>query len=92
VHCEETFKTKVGSDEVAIVPSALGPALSYNREMFPLTEPCWDIEMVLGRSYQLVTFYWRGEAKLSLRINGLEELILQLYKHLNSRNRKPLLV
>jgi hypothetical protein len=76
---------KVGKDELGIIPSADGPKLIINREMFPLSERCWDLEMVIGRSCQLCTFYWQGEVKLSVRFEKEHDFFLQLYSCLVDR-------
>ncbi|WP_052487583.1 hypothetical protein [Gordoniibacillus kamchatkensis] len=53
--------------EVRIETSEGEAKLVIGREQFPLHDRCWDIELVYGNRYCLLTFYWKGEVKLSIR-------------------------
>jgi hypothetical protein len=82
---QEGFYLKVGKDMVGIYLSNEGPKMFINREVFELQNPCWDVEMVMGKSNHLITFYWHGEVKLSVRFDGENELFLNLYHYLSCR-------
>jgi hypothetical protein len=82
----EGFYTKVGSDLIGVYLSAEGPKLFINREVYELQNPCWDVEMVMGKSSDLVTFYWNGEVKLSLRCGTENNMFMSLYDYLSCRS------
>jgi hypothetical protein len=82
---KEGFYLKVGKDIVGIYLSSEGPKMFINREVYELHNPCWDVEMVMGKSNHLITFYWRGEVKLSVRFDSENELFLNLYHYLSCR-------
>ncbi|NHN31311.1 hypothetical protein [Paenibacillus agricola] len=79
------FYSKVGTDMIGIYLSSDGPKMFINREVFELKTPCWDVEMVMGKSGILITFYWRGEVKLSIRCEPDNELFVSLYHYLSCR-------
>ncbi|PZE20994.1 hypothetical protein CBW46_009930 [Paenibacillus xerothermodurans] len=81
----EGFYTKVGNDIIGIHLSNEGPKLFINKEMFELHNDCWDVEMVMGKSSHLVTFYWHGQVKLSLRCGNENDMFLSLYHYLICR-------
>jgi hypothetical protein len=53
--------------EVRIDTAEGEPKLVIGCEQYPLHDRCWDIELVCGKRYCLLTFYWKGEVKLSIR-------------------------
>jgi hypothetical protein len=81
----EGFYTKAGDNRVGVFFSNEGPRLFINSEVFELQHSCWDIEMVMGKSSHLVTFYWHGEVKLSIRCSNENEMFLSLYHYLSCR-------
>ncbi|WP_248924830.1 hypothetical protein [Paenibacillus hamazuiensis] len=89
---EQTVYTKVGSDEIGIVPSDEGPQLTINCEVYPLRERCWDLEMVIGKSHFICTIYWKGEVKLSVRLDRGHDFFLKLFGYLQERLAQPHLV
>jgi hypothetical protein len=82
------FYSKVGKDMIGIYLSNEGPKMFINREVFELQNPCWDVEMVMGKSGHLITFYWRGEVKLSIRCELENELFVNLYHYLSYRTNE----
>jgi hypothetical protein len=84
----EGFYTKVGSDFMGVYLSTEGPRLFINREVFDLQNPCWDVEMVIGKSTHMVTFYWHGEVKLSLRCGNENDMFMSLYHYLSCRSEE----
>jgi hypothetical protein len=82
------FCTKVGSDVVGVYVSGEGPRMFINRDEYELTRPCWDVEMVKGRSCYVINFYWRGEVKLSVRCDAENDVFLGLYDYLSCRTEK----
>jgi len=42
--------------------------------------------MVMGRSFNIVNFYWCGEAKLSIRCRADNELFMPLYDYLSCQS------
>ncbi|MDF2964201.1 MAG: hypothetical protein K0S39_5936 [Paenibacillus sp.] len=80
----EGFYTKIGNDKIGVYLSNEGPRLFINSDVFELQNPCWDMEMVMGKSSHLVTFYWQGEVKLSIRCGNENEMFLSLYHYLSS--------
>ncbi|MCR8631061.1 hypothetical protein [Paenibacillus radicis (ex Xue et al. 2023)] len=81
----EGFYTKAGNDRIGVYLSSEGPRLFINSEVFELQNHCWDLEMVMGKSSHLVTFYWQGEVKLSTRCSNENEMFLSLYHYLSCR-------
>jgi hypothetical protein len=81
----EGFYTKVGNDRMGVYLSSEGPKLFINNEVYELQSPCWDMEMVMGKNNHLVTFYWQGEVKLSIRCGNENEMFLSLYHYLSCR-------
>ncbi|ALS20966.1 MULTISPECIES: hypothetical protein [Paenibacillus] len=79
------FYTKVGNDFVGVFLSNEGPKMFINREVYELMAPCWDVEMVKGRSHQIVNFYWRGEVKLSVRCEADNDIFMPLFDYLSCR-------
>lgn len=79
------FYTKVGKDFVGVFLSNEGPKMFINRDVYELTSPHWDVEMVKGRSRQIINFYWRGEVKLSVRCEANNDVFLPLFDYLDCR-------
>ncbi|SFL26355.1 hypothetical protein SAMN03159341_104315 [Paenibacillus sp. 1_12] len=82
------FYTKVGTDMIGIYLSSEGPKMFINRETFDLQNPCWDVEMVMGKTNHLISFYWCGEVKLSVRCELENELFVSLYHYLGCRTNE----
>ncbi|MCU6794731.1 hypothetical protein OB236_21705 [Paenibacillus sp. WQ 127069] len=82
------FYTKVGTDMIGIYLSNDGPKMFINREIFDLRNPWWDVEMVMGKTGHLITFYWRGEVKLSIRCDLENDLFVSLYHYLSFRTNE----
>ncbi|OXM84167.1 hypothetical protein [Paenibacillus rigui] len=82
----EGFYAVIGKDMLGVYLSNEGPKMFVNKEVFDLKEPCWDVEMVMGKSSHLITFYWRGEVKFSLRSQVENDLFLSLYDYLSCRS------
>jgi hypothetical protein len=69
------------------------PKLVIGREQFPLHDRCWDVEIVSGKHYSLLTFYWKGEVKLSIRYeqgndslwSAIETFLLNAYAYFRSK-------
>jgi len=84
----EGFYTKAGNDRIGVYLSNEGPRLFINNEVFELRYPCWDMEMVMGKSSYLVTFYWQGEVKFSIRCGKENEMFPSLYHYLSCRSEE----
>lgn len=82
---KQGFYTKVGNDFVGVFLSSEGPKMFINREVYELASSCWDVEMVKGRSRQVITFYWRGEVKLSVRCEADNEVFMSLFDYWSCR-------
>lgn len=82
---QEGCYCKIGDDFVGVFESKEGPKLFFNREIYKLSEDCWDVEIVVGKKQQLFTFYWKGEAIRSLRFSGHAGDVLKLYHMLPHR-------
>ncbi|WP_019536963.1 hypothetical protein [Paenibacillus ginsengihumi] len=80
------FYAKAGNDFVGVRLTPDGPKLFVNQEEYELNRPCWDVEMVMGRSFNIVNFYWCGEAKLSIRCRADNELFMPLYDYLSCQS------
>ncbi|WP_246079291.1 hypothetical protein [Paenibacillus piri] len=76
---------KVGNNRIGVYLSAEGPRLFVNNDVFELDNACWDMEMVMGKNSHLVTFYWQGEVKLSIRCGNENDMFLTLYHYLSCR-------
>ncbi|WP_284640971.1 hypothetical protein [Paenibacillus silviterrae] len=85
---KQEFCTKVGSDVVGLYLTGDGPRMVINREEYELTRPCWDLEMVMGQRHHVITFYWRGEVKLSVRFDASNDVLLKLFDYLSYRTEK----
>ncbi|MED4603215.1 hypothetical protein P9314_21565 [Paenibacillus validus] len=79
------FYTKIGDDFIGVFLSAEGPKLFINRDVYELTSPHWDVEMIRGRSRQIITFYWMGEVKLSICCESNHDVFLPLFDYLMCR-------
>jgi hypothetical protein len=53
--------------EVRFEASEQDPRLVIGPEQFALHDRCWDMEVVSGKYYSILIFYWKGEVKLSIR-------------------------
>ncbi|MFC0212376.1 hypothetical protein ACFFK0_07865 [Paenibacillus chartarius] len=68
------------------------PKLVIDGEQYLLHDRCWDIEIVTGKLFSILTFYWKGEVKLSIRYEQkseslwtkLEAFLLSAYDYLRS--------
>lgn len=82
---KQGFFTKLGGNLIGVYLSNEGPKMFINQEVFELHNPCWDVEMVMGKNSHLLTFYWRGEVKFSFRCDFVNDLFLSLYDYLSCR-------
>jgi hypothetical protein len=82
---KQGFYTKIGKDFIGVFLSQEGPRLFVNEELYDLTSPSWDVEMVRGRSRQMLTFYWQGEVKLSVQCEAGHDIFLPLFDYLMCR-------
>ncbi|UUZ80034.1 hypothetical protein LJK88_34295 [Paenibacillus sp. P26] len=82
------FYTKIGNDFVGVYLASDGPKLFINKEVYELMSPYWDVEMVMGRQYHIVNFYWNGEVKLSVRCGAEQDMFITLYDYLSCRSER----
>ncbi|MEK8126385.1 hypothetical protein WMW72_00495 [Paenibacillus filicis] len=85
---KQGFYTKIGSDFIGVFLSQEGPRLFVNNEVYDLTAPSWDVEMIRGRSRQMLTFYWEGKVKLSIQCEADQDLFLPLFDYLMCKPQK----
>ncbi|SDC20450.1 hypothetical protein SAMN02799630_00791 [Paenibacillus sp. UNCCL117] len=85
---KQGFYTKIGGNFIGVFLSSEGPKLFVNKEIYELTSPHWDVEMIRGRSRQMLTFYWKGEVKLSVQCEAEQDLFLPLFDYLLCRPQK----
>jgi hypothetical protein len=78
---------KIGDEYVGVYTSDEGPKLFFNREVYSLNEACWDLEMVVGKSTRIFTFYWKGEAVRSFRCPSHIDIFDVLYVMLPRRKQ-----
>lgn len=86
VMTREGFYAVIGKDMLGVYLASDGPKMFVNKEVFDLNDLCWDVEMVMGKKSHLITFYWRGEVKFSLRSEIENDLFLSLYDYLSCRS------
>jgi hypothetical protein len=64
---------------VGICYTGEGPQLLFNHETYNLNEGHWDVELVIGKETNLLTLYWNGVAKVSVRCEHHSDFCFELY-------------
>lgn len=83
---------QMNTDWVGVYPSEEGPTLFYNREVYPLTNNLWDVEMIIGKERNLFIFYWKGEMKISFRYDRNSNFFVWLYDLLTFKVSKTAVI